>query len=116
MGAVGSGIQCEFEGFLDPIHESDVDFIAINTDAQALKKSPAGTRLQIGAELTGGLGSGAIPDTGRQAAEADRERIFDIVTGADMIFVTTGLGGGTGTGAAPVGRGQLDGRVVPIHR
>lgn len=81
---------------------TDVDFIAINTDAQALKKSPAGTRLQIGGELTGGLGSGAIPDTGRQAALEDRERIFDIVSGADMIFVTTGLGGGTGTGAAPI--------------
>lgn len=80
----------------------DVDFIAINTDAQALKKSPAGTRLQIGADLTGGLGSGAKPDTGKQAALDDRERIFDVINGADMIFVTTGLGGGTGTGAAPI--------------
>ena len=80
----------------------DVDFIAINTDAQALKKSPAGTRLQIGSELTGGLGSGAKPDTGRQAALDDRERIFDVLSGADMIFITTGLGGGTGTGAAPI--------------
>ncbi|MFP6583335.1 MAG: cell division protein FtsZ [Candidatus Hydrogenedentota bacterium] len=81
---------------------SDVDFIAINTDSQALKKSPAGTRLQIGGELTGGLGSGAVPETGKQAALEDRERIFDILSGADMIFVTTGLGGGTGTGAAPI--------------
>lgn len=80
----------------------DVDFIAINTDAQALKKSPAGTRLQIGSELTGGLGSGAKPDTGKQAALDDRERIFDVISGADMVFVTTGLGGGTGTGAAPI--------------
>jgi cell division protein FtsZ len=80
----------------------DVDFIAINTDAQALKKSPAGTRLQIGAELTGGLGSGAKPDTGKQAALDDRERILDVLNGADMVFVTTGLGGGTGTGAAPI--------------
>lgn len=80
----------------------DVDFIAINTDAQALKKSPAGTRLQIGSDLTSGLGSGAKPDIGKQAALDDRERIFDVISGADMIFVTTGLGGGTGTGAAPV--------------
>jgi cell division protein FtsZ len=81
---------------------SDVDFIAINTDAQALKRSPAGTRLQIGTELTSGLGAGAKPDIGKQAALDDRERIFDIVSGADMVFVTTGLGGGTGTGATPI--------------
>ncbi len=81
---------------------TDVDFIAINTDAQALKKSPAGTRLQIGTELTAGLGAGAKPETGKQAALDDRERIFDIVSGADMVFVTTGLGGGTGTGATPI--------------
>lgn len=81
---------------------SDVDFIAINTDAQALKKSPASTRLQIGTELTAGLGAGAKPEVGKQAALDDRERIFDIVSGADMVFVTTGLGGGTGTGATPV--------------
>jgi cell division protein FtsZ len=80
----------------------DVEFIAINTDAQALKRSPAGTRLQIGSGLTGGLGSGARPETGRQAADEDRERIADIVGGADMVFVTCGLGGGTGTGAAPI--------------
>jgi len=80
----------------------DVDFIAINTDAQALKRSPAGTRLQIGADITGGLGSGAKPETGLRAAEDDRERINDVVGGADMVFITCGLGGGTGTGAAPV--------------
>jgi cell division protein FtsZ len=79
-----------------------VEFITINTDAQALKNSPAGTRLQIGSDLTGGLGSGAIPSVGTQAATADQERIHDIINGADMVFVTAGLGGGTGTGAAPI--------------
>jgi len=80
----------------------DVEFVAINTDAQALKKSPAQHRLQIGLELSGGLGAGADPDRGRQAAEADRESIRAMISGADMIFLTTGLGGGTGTGASPV--------------
>lgn len=80
----------------------DVEFVAINTDAQALKQSPAGTRLQIGAELTGGLGSGGRPDIGQQAAAEDRERIVDILHGADMVFLTAGLGGGTGTGAGPI--------------
>ena len=80
----------------------DVEFIAINTDAQALQRSPAGCRLQIGAEFTGGLGSGAKPEMGQKAALEDRERIADVVTGADMVFITCGLGGGTGTGAAPI--------------
>ena len=80
----------------------DVEFIAINTDAQALKRSPAPSRLQIGTGLTGGLGSGAQPGVGRKAADEDRERISDVIVGADMVFVTCGLGGGTGTGAAPV--------------
>lgn len=79
-----------------------VEFITINTDAQALKSSPAGTRLQIGSALTGGLGSGAKPSVGNQAAMDDQERIHDIINGADMVFVTAGLGGGTGTGAAPI--------------
>ena len=81
---------------------SDVDFIAINTDAQALKGSPAGTRLQVGVELTGGLGSGAQPGVGARAAEEDRERIKEVLSGADMVFLTAGLGGGTGTGATPI--------------
>ncbi len=81
---------------------SDVDFIAVNTDAQALKSSPAGTRLQVGVELTGGLGSGAQPGVGARAAEEDRERIKEVLSGADMVFLTAGLGGGTGTGATPV--------------
>jgi cell division protein FtsZ len=80
----------------------DVEFIAVNTDAQALKRSHAASRLQIGSDITGGLGSGARPDVGRRAADQDRERIADVVGGADMVFVTCGLGGGTGTGAAPI--------------
>ncbi len=81
---------------------SDVEFITINTDAQALKHSPAGTRLQIGVQLTNGLGSGAKPDIGLKAAEEDRERIREMLAGADMVFLTAGLGGGTGTGASPI--------------
>lgn len=80
----------------------DVEFITINTDAQALKSSPAGTRLQIGSGITGGLGSGAKPEIGEKAALEDRERIGDVLRGADMIFLTAGLGGGTGTGASPI--------------
>ena len=80
----------------------DVEFIAVNTDAQALKESPAAVRLQIGTDITSGLGSGADPTIGHQAAQEDRERLADVLGGADMVFVTTGLGGGTGTGAAPI--------------
>jgi cell division protein FtsZ len=79
----------------------DVQFININTDAQALKHSPASTRLQIGAEVTGGLGSGAVPDVGQRAAQEDLERIEEVLQGANMVFLTAGLGGGTGTGACP---------------
>ena len=79
-----------------------VEFIVANTDAQALKKSGARTLLQLGANLTKGLGAGADPAIGRQAAVEDRERIAEALTGADMVFITAGMGGGTGTGAAPV--------------
>ena len=79
-----------------------VEFIVINTDAQALKRNKARTQLQIGATITKGLGAGAIPDVGRAAAEEDRERIAEMVRGAHMIFITAGMGGGTGTGAAPI--------------
>ena len=79
-----------------------VDFICANTDAQALTKISGATSLQIGTNITKGLGAGANPDIGRQAALEDRERIQEIIMGADMIFVTAGMGGGTGTGAAPV--------------
>ena len=79
-----------------------VEFVCANTDAQALKKSSARTAMQLGAHVTKGLGAGANPDIGRQAALEDRDRIVDILEGADMVFLTAGMGGGTGTGAAPV--------------
>ena len=79
-----------------------VEFIVINTDAQALKRNKARTQLQIGATITKGLGAGAIPDVGRAAAEEDRARITEMIGGANMVFITAGMGGGTGTGAAPV--------------
>jgi cell division protein FtsZ len=79
-----------------------VEFINANTDAQALRKSNAKTILQLGANLTKGLGCGADPNIGRQAAVEDRERIAEVLAGADMVFITAGMGGGTGTGAAPV--------------
>ena len=79
-----------------------IEFIVANTDAQALKKTSAPIKLQIGAKLTKGLGAGANPEIGRQAALEDTEKLIEALDGADMVFVTTGLGGGTGTGAAPV--------------
>ena len=79
-----------------------VEFIVINTDAQALKRSKARTQLQIGANITKGLGAGAKPSVGQAAAEEDRERIKEMISGANMIFITAGMGGGTGTGAAPI--------------
>ena len=79
-----------------------VEFIAANTDAQALQLSQAPVKLQLGAKLTSGLGAGANPDVGRRAALEDSEKIIEALEGADMVFVTAGLGGGTGTGAAPV--------------
>ncbi|MFQ5718517.1 MAG: cell division protein FtsZ [Acidobacteriota bacterium] len=79
-----------------------VEFIAANTDGQALKKSRAGVKLQLGQKLTKGLGAGSNPEIGRQAALEDSEKIIAALSGADMVFITTGLGGGTGTGATPV--------------
>jgi len=79
-----------------------VEFITMNTDAQALKRNLAKTSLQLGTGVTKGLGAGANPEVGRLAAEEDRERITDLIQGADMLFITAGMGGGTGTGAAPV--------------
>lgn len=79
-----------------------VEFICANTDAQALKKSRAQVTLQLGEEITKGLGAGADPEIGRKAAEENRERIYEILSGTDMVFITAGMGGGTGTGAAPV--------------
>jgi len=79
-----------------------VDFICANTDAQALKSARVRTALQIGCNITKGLGAGADPDIGRQAAMEDRDRIHEVIEGADMLFITAGMGGGTGTGATPV--------------
>src|SRR5262245_56198389 len=91
--AVNRMVQAGFEG---------VEFIVANTDLQALRTNAAPVKLQIGSKLTKGLGAGADPNVGRQAALEDTEKIIQALDGADMIFVTTGLGGGTGTGAAPV--------------
>jgi cell division protein FtsZ len=91
--AVNRMIQAHMEG---------VEFIAANTDVQALKLSQAAVKLQLGVRLTSGLGAGANPDVGRRAALEDSEKIIEALEGADMVFVTAGLGGGTGTGAAPV--------------
>ncbi|MEQ8205091.1 MAG: cell division protein FtsZ, partial [Woeseia sp.] len=79
-----------------------VDFICANTDAQALNSARVRTALQIGCNITKGLGAGADPDVGRQAAMEDRDRITEVIEGADMLFITAGMGGGTGTGAAPI--------------
>ncbi len=81
---------------------SGVEFVAINTDAQALRNNKARNHLQIGSNLTKGLGAGARPDVGYAAAQEDRERIAELLEGVDMVFITAGMGGGTGTGAAPV--------------
>src|SRR5476651_1839324 len=91
--AVAHMVQAGLEG---------VDFICINTDAQALKHSKVRTALQIGCNITKGLGAGADPEVGRQAAMEDRDRIVELIEGCDMLFITAGMGGGTGTGAAPV--------------
>ncbi len=80
----------------------NIDFICANTDAQALKKVEARTILQLGQNITKGLGAGTNPEVGRQAALEDRDRIAEVLEGANMVFITTGMGGGTGTGAAPV--------------
>ena len=79
-----------------------VDFICVNTDAQAIKHSKVKVGLQIGCNITKGLGAGADPEVGRQAAMEDRDRIIEMIEGSDMLFITAGMGGGTGTGAAPV--------------
>lgn len=96
-GGGGNAVQHMVDGNIE-----GVDFICANTDAQALKSMVARTTLQIGSTITKGLGAGANPDIGRQAAHDDRERIQEIIEGSDMLFITAGMGGGTGTGAAPV--------------
>jgi cell division protein FtsZ len=79
-----------------------VDFVAVNTDCQALNKSSASAKVQIGSRITKGLGSGGDPDVGRRSAEEDTDILSEMVSGSDMVFITAGMGGGTGTGAAPV--------------
>ena len=81
---------------------SGIEFITVNTDAQALLLSKASTRVRIGEKVTRGLGAGGIPEMGRKAAEESSEELYEVLRGSDMVFVTSGLGGGTGTGAAPI--------------
>jgi len=96
-GGGGNAVQYMING-----HIEGVDFICANTDAQALKNTSVRTVLQLGDSVTKGLGAGSNPDIGRQAALEDRDRIQEVISGADMLFITAGMGGGTGTGAAPV--------------
>ena len=91
--AVEHMVQSEIEG---------VEFVCVNTDSQALQNNSARTVLQLGTNITKGLGAGAHPEVGRQAAMEDRERLVDLLDGSDMVFITAGMGGGTGTGASPV--------------
>jgi cell division protein FtsZ len=99
---VGGGGNNAINSMIKESTIKGVDFIGINTDAQALLNSSADIKLQIGENLTRGLGSGGNPDIGRQAAEESAEKIKQMLEGSDMVFVTAGMGGGTGTGAAPV--------------
>lgn len=96
-GGGGNAVQHMVESNIE-----GVDFICANTDAQALKSTTAKTILQLGGNMTKGLGAGANPDVGRQAAIEDKDRLEEVIDGADMLFITAGMGGGTGTGGAPV--------------
>lgn len=96
-GSGGNAINRMIESGL-----TNVDFVSINTDMQALDGSKAGTKIQIGTKITRGLGAGADPEVGRKAIEEDRDKVAEALQDADMIFVTAGMGGGTGTGAAPI--------------
>ena len=96
-GGGGNAVQHMVEADIE-----GVDFICANTDAQALKNMEARISLQLGSSITKGLGAGANPEIGRQAALEDRDRIIEVIEGSDMLFITAGMGGGTGTGAAPV--------------
>lgn len=99
---VGGGGNNAVNSMVDSGSIQGVDFIGINTDSQALLNSQASTKIQIGENLTRGLGSGGNPEMGREAAEESREKIKDLLEGSDMVFLTAGMGGGTGTGATPV--------------
>jgi len=96
-GGGGNAVQHMLGAAID-----GVDFVCANTDSQALKNSSAKTALQLGSDITKGLGAGANPEIGRQSALEDRDRISDVLEGSDMVFITAGMGGGTGTGGAPV--------------
>ena len=96
-GGGGNALEHMVAGNVD-----GVEFVCANTDAQALKSSSAKTVLQLGSHITKGLGAGANPEIGRQAAMEDKDRIIELIEGADMVFLTAGMGGGTGTGATPV--------------
>ena len=96
-GGGGNAVNSMIESGMD-----GVEFIVVNTDAQALSMSLAPHRFQLGSNLTKGLGAGAQPQVGRDAALEDRDRLAELVSDCDMIFITAGMGGGTGTGAAPV--------------
>src|SRR5436305_8391711 len=96
-GGGGNAVNRMIEAGIDGI-----EFLVANTDLQALKRSRAPIKIQLGGKLTKGLGAGANPEVGRNAALEDTEKIIEALEGADMVFVTTGLGGGTGTGAAPI--------------
>src|SRR5689334_3806034 len=95
---VGGGGGNALSSMIDEGGISGVEFIAVNTDAQALLNNKSGTKVQIGENLTKGLGSGGDPDVGEQAAQESRERLKEELDGADMVFITAGEGGGTGTG------------------
>ena len=96
-GGGGNAVNRMIEAGMDGI-----EFIVANTDLQALRMSRAPMKIQLGVKLTNGLGAGANPEVGRKAALEDSDKIIEALEGADMVFVTTGLGGGTGTGAAPI--------------
>ena len=96
-GGGGNALNCMVESGVQ-----DIEYIAINTDAKALNNSKATTRIQIGAKLTRGRGAGNKPEIGKRSAEENKDEIEAALKGADMVFITAGMGGGTGTGAAPV--------------
>src|SRR5256885_7704000 len=91
-----------------------VEFIAINTDAQALAMSNADKKIHVGSKLTKGLGAGGDPEIGRQAAEESKEDLFEVLEGADMVFITAGMGGGTGTGGGPPVAAGGAGQRAPV--
>ena len=99
---IGGGGGNALNSMIDLQQIQGVEFVAINTDAQALSVNNAPAKIQIGEQLTGGLGSGANPEVGRKAAEESVEQVKVVIEGSDMVFLTAGLGGGTGTGASPI--------------